>query len=67
MVLAAVLEFHPMGQGGVDGAVAVARHVDRLLDQLLVDVAVPGAVKGDLDVLERFGPLLVPIAFDVDL
>src|SRR5439155_1408587 len=65
-VLAAVLDLDASGKGGVDRAVPVARPVDRLLDQLLVDCALPTAVEGELDALERLRPLLVPLAFDLD-
>src|SRR5439155_9831345 len=52
---------------GVDRAVTVAGQVDRLVDQLLVDVAFPGAVESELDTLESLRPLLLTVAFDLDL
>src|SRR5438094_8092291 len=66
-VFAAVLDLHAARERGVDRAVAVAGPVDRLVDELLVRVAVPRAVERDLDALESLGPLLVAIALDLDL
>src|SRR2546423_12109529 len=65
-VFAVVLDLHAAGQRGVDGAVAVAGQVDSPLHHLLVGLAVPGAAKGDLDLGERLGPLLLALFLDLD-
>src|SRR5438270_6513476 len=58
-VLAVVLDLHSTRQRRVDGAVAVAGQIDRPFHHLSVGLAVPGAAKGDLDLGERLGPLLL--------
>ena len=58
-----VLDLHAAGKRRVDRAVAVARPVDRPLDQLLVGLALPTAVEGQLDLVEGLRPFVVPFAF----
>src|SRR5712692_907191 len=66
-VFAPMLDLGPVRQGGVDGAVAVAGQVDCLVDLFLVVLAVPAQHECDLDLLEGPRPLLLLLAFDLDL
>src|SRR6266850_2192543 len=63
-VFSPVLDVDAPTQRGVDGAVAVAGHVDRRVHLLIVVLPVPADQERDLDLLERAGPFLLLLTFD---
>src|SRR5438445_6228922 len=65
-VFVAVLDLRAVRKRRVDGAVTVASQIDRLVDALLVVLPVPRGHERDLDLLERAGPVLLLLAFDLD-
>src|SRR5467141_1739659 len=65
-VFVAVLDLRSLRKRRVDGAVTVARQIDRLVDALLIVLAVPRGDERDLDLLERARPILLLLAFDLD-
>src|SRR5260370_123460 len=65
-VFVAMLDFRSARQRRVNRTVAIAGQVDRLLDALLVVLAVPRGHERDLDLLERPRPVLLLLAFDLD-
>src|ERR1700681_4867357 len=66
-VLMVMLDLRPMGQRRVDGAVAIARHVQRLCYESVVVLAVPADMERHVDLRESARPLLLLLAFDLDL
>src|SRR2546428_4182518 len=65
-ILPVMLDFRAVRQRGMNRAVAVAGHVDRLIDTLFVVLAGPAGQEGDLDLFERPRPFLVLLALHLD-
>src|SRR2546428_9227556 len=65
-ILPVVFDLGAVRQRGMNRAVAVAGHVDRLIDTLFVVLAVPAGQEGDLDLFERPRPFLVLLALHLD-
>src|SRR2546428_9730445 len=65
-ILPVVFDLGAVRQRGMNRAVAVAGHVDRLIDTLFVVLAVPAGQESDLDLFERPRPFLVLLALDLD-
>src|SRR6266851_2854406 len=63
-VFTTVLDLGAVGQRRVDRAVPVAGQVDRLVNLVLVVLAVPAQHEGDLDLFEGPGPLLLLLTLD---
>src|SRR6266704_863192 len=64
-VLAPVLDVRALRQRGVNRAITIAGHIDRLVDEGLVVPALPIHDESDLDLLEGSRPILVLLAFDL--
>src|SRR2546427_12840762 len=67
VVLSLVLDRDPVAEGRVDGAVTVARKIDRLVNHLLVEFSGPTGHKSDDDLGEAPRPLLLLLTLDLYL
>src|SRR5437870_2380214 len=65
-VPAVVMDLNSAGQGRVYRAIAIAGHVEGVIDLFLVVLAVPPDHKSDLDLREPPRPVLLLLAFDLD-
>src|SRR5947209_2763200 len=66
-VLPFVLDVDALAQRRVNGAIAVAGQVDRLVNRLPVEVTRPSGDERDVDLGEAARPLLLLLTLDVDL